>query len=169
MVAVGSQGASAICIQGSQPACKLIVYIMLRFCSYSSLCSISNLPKPTYTAESAVSDFYAFILAIHKHDYNGKLSMEINFKCNMPKLMKGATPNELIKRCDGRSDVNHWMKSTRASETITQKHSDAYRSSWGVTITTRLALKQSLSTTSFPHSTLPNRIYLLQRAYTYLS
>ncbi|KRX43171.1 hypothetical protein T05_10223, partial [Trichinella murrelli] len=86
MVAVGSQGASAICIQlfmafmvhfelcrsnitkriGSQPACKLIVYIMLRFCSYSSLCSISNLPKPTYTAESAVSDFYAFILAIHK-------------------------------------------------------------------------------------------------------
>ncbi|KRX36911.1 hypothetical protein T06_489 [Trichinella sp. T6] len=74
--------------------------------------------------------------------------MEINFKCNMPKLMKGATPNELIKRCDGRSDVNHWMKSTRASETITQKHSDAYRSSWGVTITTRLALKQSLSTTS---------------------
>ncbi|KRZ55447.1 hypothetical protein T02_14925 [Trichinella nativa] len=51
-------------------------------------------------------------------------------------------------RCDGRSDVNHWMKSTRASETITQKHSDAYRSSWGVTITTRLALKQSLSTTS---------------------
>ncbi|KRX64491.1 hypothetical protein T09_698 [Trichinella sp. T9] len=77
----------------------------------------------------------------------GKLSMEINFKCKMPKLMKGATPNELIKRCDGRSDVNHWMKSTRASETITQKHSDAYRSSWGVTITTRLALKQSLSTT----------------------
>ncbi|KRX49732.1 hypothetical protein T05_48 [Trichinella murrelli] len=65
----------------------------------------------------------------------------------MPKLMKGATPNELIKRCDGRSDVNHWMKSIRASETITQKHSDAYRSSWGVTITTRLALKQSLSTT----------------------
>ncbi|KRY55988.1 hypothetical protein T03_11195 [Trichinella britovi] len=50
--------------------------------------------------------------------------------------------------CDGRSDVNHWMKSTKASETITQKHSDAYRSSWGVTITTRLALKQSLSTTS---------------------
>ncbi|KRX30472.1 hypothetical protein T03_4565, partial [Trichinella britovi] len=44
----------------------------------------------------------------------------------MPKLMKGATPNELVKRCDGRSDVNHWMKSTRASETITQKHSDAY-------------------------------------------
>ncbi|KRX32494.1 hypothetical protein T06_3441 [Trichinella sp. T6] len=74
--------------------------------------------------------------------------MEINFKCKMPKLMKGATPNELVKRCDGRSDVNHWMKSTRASETITQKHSDAYRSSWGVTITTRLALKQSLSTTS---------------------
>ncbi|KRX56144.1 hypothetical protein T09_5447 [Trichinella sp. T9] len=72
--------------------------------------------------------------------------MEINFKCIMPKLMKGATPNELVKRCDGRSDVNHWMKSTRASETITQKHSDAYRSSWGVTITTRLALKQSLST-----------------------
>ncbi|KRX52281.1 hypothetical protein T09_8468 [Trichinella sp. T9] len=28
--------------------------------------NISNLPKPTYTAESAVSDFYAFILAIHK-------------------------------------------------------------------------------------------------------
>ncbi|KRX80185.1 hypothetical protein T06_7861 [Trichinella sp. T6] len=51
-------------------------------------------------------------------------------------------------RCDGRSDVNHWMKSIRASETITQKHSDAYRSSLGVTITTRLALKQSLSTTS---------------------
>ncbi|KRX40989.1 hypothetical protein T05_10914 [Trichinella murrelli] len=49
----------------------------------------------------------------------------------MPKLMKGATPNELVKRCDGRSDVNHWMKSIRASETITQKHSDAYRSSWG--------------------------------------
>ncbi|KRX63666.1 hypothetical protein T09_79 [Trichinella sp. T9] len=69
----------------------------------------------------------------------------------MPKLMKGATPNELIKRCDGRSDVNHWMKSTRASETITQKHSDAYRSSWGVTITTRLALKQSLSTTFAKH------------------
>ncbi|KRY45490.1 hypothetical protein T03_9733 [Trichinella britovi] len=68
--------------------------------------------------------------------------MKINFKGIMPKLMKGATPNELIKRCDGRSD------STRASETITQKHSDAYRSSWGVTITTRLALKQSLSTTS---------------------
>ncbi|KRX64438.1 hypothetical protein T09_5793 [Trichinella sp. T9] len=82
------------------------------------------------------------------HDYKGKLSMEINFKCIMPKLKKGATPNELVKRCDGRSDVNHWMKSTRASETITQKHSDAYRSSWGVTITTRLALKQSLSTTS---------------------
>ncbi|KRX35066.1 hypothetical protein T05_16441 [Trichinella murrelli] len=74
--------------------------------------------------------------------------MEINFKCIMPKLMKGATPNELVKRCDGRSDVNHWMKSIRASETITQKHSDAYRSSWGVTITTRLALKQSLSTTT---------------------
>ncbi|KRX30515.1 hypothetical protein T05_1661 [Trichinella murrelli] len=74
--------------------------------------------------------------------------MEINFKCIMPKLKKGATPNELVKRCDGRSDVNHWMKSIRASETITQKHSDAYRSSWGVTITTRLALKQSLSTTS---------------------
>ncbi|KRY47502.1 hypothetical protein T03_16677 [Trichinella britovi] len=49
----------------------------------------------------------------------------------MPKLMKGATPNELVKRCDGKSDVNHWIKSTRASETITQKHSDAYRSSWG--------------------------------------
>ncbi|KRX83032.1 hypothetical protein T06_4816 [Trichinella sp. T6] len=74
--------------------------------------------------------------------------MEINFKCIMPNLMKGATPNELVKRCDGRSDVNHWMKSIRASETITQKHSDAYRSSWGVTITTRLALKQSLSTTN---------------------
>ncbi|KRY04636.1 hypothetical protein T12_16081 [Trichinella patagoniensis] len=59
--------------------------------------------------------------------------MEIKFKCIMPKLKKGATPNELVKR---------------ASETITQTHSDAYRSSWGVTITTRLALKQSLSTTS---------------------
>ncbi|KRX16057.1 hypothetical protein T07_14054 [Trichinella nelsoni] len=32
-----------------------------------------------------------------EHDYKGKLSMEINFKCIMPKLMKGATPNELIK------------------------------------------------------------------------
>ncbi|KRY02133.1 hypothetical protein T12_16760, partial [Trichinella patagoniensis] len=30
--------------------------------------------------------------------------MEINFKCLMPKLKKGATPNELVKRCDGRSD-----------------------------------------------------------------
>ncbi|KRY04505.1 hypothetical protein T12_6438 [Trichinella patagoniensis] len=59
--------------------------------------------------------------------------MEIKFKCIMPKLMKGATPNELVKR---------------AGVTITQTHSDAYRSSLGVTITTRLALKQSLSTTS---------------------
>ncbi|KRZ48300.1 hypothetical protein T02_6782 [Trichinella nativa] len=32
----------------------------------SDISFISNLPKPTYTAESAVSDFYAFILAIHK-------------------------------------------------------------------------------------------------------
>ncbi|KRY05132.1 hypothetical protein T03_17688, partial [Trichinella britovi] len=30
--------------------------------------------------------------------------MKINFKGIMPKLMKGATPNELVKRCDGRSD-----------------------------------------------------------------
>ncbi|KRY09603.1 hypothetical protein T12_4352 [Trichinella patagoniensis] len=59
--------------------------------------------------------------------------MKINFKCIMPKLMKGATPNELVKR---------------AGVTITQTHSDAYRSSWGVTITTRLAPKQSLGTTS---------------------
>ncbi|KRY26760.1 hypothetical protein T01_11806, partial [Trichinella spiralis] len=64
MVAVRSEVNFAS--QGAQPACKLIVYIMLRFCSYSSLCSISNLPKPTYTAECAVTDFYAFILAIHK-------------------------------------------------------------------------------------------------------
>ncbi|XP_003373483.1 conserved hypothetical protein, partial [Trichinella spiralis] len=32
--------------------------------------------------------------------------------------------------CDGKSDVNHWP-SVRASVTITQTHSDAYRSSWG--------------------------------------
>ncbi|KRX83055.1 hypothetical protein T06_15853 [Trichinella sp. T6] len=92
--------------------------------------------------------YYAYLSFQIKLTTKGKLSMEINFKCIMPNLMKGATPNELVKRCDGRSDVNHWMKSIRASETITQKHSDAYRSSWGVTITTRLALKQSLSTTS---------------------
>ncbi|KRZ97471.1 hypothetical protein T08_12230 [Trichinella sp. T8] len=76
--------------------------------------------------------FFKFL----NHVYKRNLPMEINFKCLMRKLMKGATPNELIKG------------SIRASETITQKHSDAYRSSLGVTITTRLALKQSLSTTS---------------------
>ncbi|KRY59344.1 hypothetical protein T03_13412 [Trichinella britovi] len=48
------------------------------------------------------------VISLKPHDYKGKLSMEINFKCIMPNLMKGATPNELVKRCDGRSDVNHW-------------------------------------------------------------
>ncbi|KRX26217.1 hypothetical protein T07_7589 [Trichinella nelsoni] len=32
-----------------------------------------------------------------RRDYKGKLSMKINFKGTMPKLMKGATPNKLIK------------------------------------------------------------------------
>ncbi|KRY49458.1 hypothetical protein T03_1018 [Trichinella britovi] len=43
---------------------------------------------------------FAFLVTSHmlvKHDYKGKLSIEINFKCIMPKLMKGATPNELVK------------------------------------------------------------------------
>ncbi|XP_003372769.1 putative integral membrane protein, PqiA family [Trichinella spiralis] len=41
--------------------------------------------------------YLSFQIKLTTHDYKGKLSMKINFKCTMPKLMKGATPNELVK------------------------------------------------------------------------
>ncbi|KRX26273.1 hypothetical protein T07_15285 [Trichinella nelsoni] len=41
--------------------------------------------------------YLSFQIRLTTHDYKGKLSMKINFKGTMPKLMKGATPNELIK------------------------------------------------------------------------
>ncbi|KRZ00449.1 hypothetical protein T11_16578 [Trichinella zimbabwensis] len=43
--------------------------------------------------------------------------MEINFKGNMPNLMKGATPNELVKGVTANSmTINHWQRDRASND-----------------------------------------------------
>ncbi|KRZ09943.1 hypothetical protein T4C_4098, partial [Trichinella pseudospiralis] len=77
------------------------------------------------------------------------IKAEINFKCIMPKLKKGATPSELVKGVT----ANRML-------TIGRKTEPAYRFSFGVTISSGLEQKQHrFITTSIANSHSQTQCY----------
>ncbi|XP_003371118.1 conserved hypothetical protein, partial [Trichinella spiralis] len=125
--------------------CPPTSHSILMYCPAGADLVFAYLP---YDLQLIIIDlmYYAYLsfqIKLTTHKCKGKHSMEINFKCLMPKLMKGATPNELVKGVTANL-MSIIGPSVRASETITQRIATLTVPLGGVTITTRLAPKLSL-------------------------